>query len=146
MRRFHFKLESLLMLRGWEEQKARAALSAANAQLAQGERRVASIRLQTESVYESWDDSSGRRFSTMDRLGVSSAVEKLQEQEKLAEQEKAHAEQRRQEAMSALASASMRRGVLSNLKEKRLRDHAADLLRQDEIEIEDAYNARRRSR
>lgn len=143
MKKFTFNLDPLLALRERDEQSARMALSEVNAQVEQINQHIAKIEASVTGTNASWDGRSGRRFSPMDRIGLSSQVANLQRQAQEARDLKQKAEERRSKAMQALQEASRARKVVTNLKEKRFKEHAADVQKQEAIEIENIYNARR---
>lgn len=143
MKKFSFNLDPLLVLRERDEQNARMALSEVNARVERINQQIAHLEKSVAGTYESWDGQSGRRFSPMDRMGLTNQVANLQRQTEQARQEMQEAEQRRAKAMQALQEASRNRKVVTNLKEKRLMEYNAEVIKQEAIEIEDIFNARR---
>ncbi len=143
MKKFTFNLDPLLVLRERDEQNARMALSEVNAQVERINQQIAQLERSVTGTYDSWDGQSGRRFSPMDRMGLATQVADLQRQTELARQQMQEAEQERAKAMQALQEASRNRKVVTNLKEKRLKEYNAEVIKQEAIEIEDIFNARR---
>lgn len=146
MKKFTFSLDSLLNLRDLEEQNARSALAEVNAQVERVNQRMVELNAEMEAAYSSWNGESGRRFNAMDRTGLTSQVEDLKRQSNEAMQLKKQAEERRSQAMQHLQEATRNRKVVTNLKEKRLREYQAEVLKQEANEIEDIFNARRGNR
>lgn len=143
MKKFTFNLDPLLVLRERDEQKARMALSEINAHVERINQQIAQLESSVAGTYDSWDGQSGRRFSPMDRMGLSAQVADLQRQTEQARNQMHEAEQERTKAMQALMEASRNRKVVTNLKEKRLLEYNAEVIKQEAIEIEDIFNARR---
>ncbi|MBK1878432.1 flagellar FliJ family protein [Pelagicoccus mobilis] len=146
MKKFTFSLDSLLSLRDLEEQNARTALAEVNAQIERLDQHMKQLESSVDAVYQSWDGESGRRFNAMDRMGLSSQVADLKRQAADAEQMKQQTVERRAKAMQNLQEATRNRKVVTNLKEKRLQEYQAELLKQEANEIEDIFNARRGNR
>lgn len=144
MKKFVFNLQSLLTLRDLEEQNARTALSEANAQIDRIDDRIGELKESIESAYSSWDGSSGRTFSKMDRMGVVAQVASLESEAAGARTQMQQAESARASAMAKLVEASKRRKVITNLKDKRQREYDVEMLKREAAEIEDIFNARRR--
>lgn len=143
MKKFVFSLESLLSLRELEEQNAKSSLAEANAQVEQVSQQLQQLEASEEKAYASWNGESGRRFSAMDRLGLSSQVADLKRQHAEVQELKRKVEQQRSEMMQKLHQATRSRKVVTNLKEKRLQEHMVEVQKQETNEIEDIFNARR---
>ena len=143
MKKFSFSLDSLLSLRDLEEQNARTALAEANAQVARIEREISELETSVDQAYASWNGESGRCFNAMDRLGLSGQVAELKRRSAEAAELKRQFLERRSEAMDRFNETMRNRKVVTNLKEKRLREYQAEVLKQEAIEIEDIFNARR---
>lgn len=143
MKKFSFSLESLLTLRELEEQNARVALTEVNGQIEQINQKIAELDQAVEGAYGSWNGESGRRFTSMDRMGLSSQVADLQRQSSQARQLLANAQSKRMKAMQALQDTSRKRKVVTNLREKRFKEYTAEMQKQEANEIEDIFNARR---
>lgn len=143
MKKFSFNLDSLLVLRERDEQNARVALTEANAYVERVNQEIARLESSISGTYDSWDGQSGRRFTPMDRIGLSGQVASLQVEVVQAKKTLQAAQDRRAKAMHALQEASRNRKVVTNLKEKRFQAHTAELLKQEANEIEDIFNARR---
>lgn len=144
MKKFVFNLESLLTLRDWEEQNARIALTEANAQIERIRMRISDLEASIDTTFSSWNGDTGRRFSSMDRLGISAQVAQLEAEAESARSHMKNAESTRAKAMKELQEATKRRRVITNLKDKRKLKHDAEIEKQETAEIEDIFNARRK--
>ncbi|MDQ8182345.1 flagellar export protein FliJ [Pelagicoccus sp. SDUM812005] len=143
MKKFSFNLDPLLALRERDEQNARNALSEVNAQVERINQHIAKLEDSVTGTYASWDGQSGRRFSPMDRMGLSHQVADLKRQADEARKLMQKAQERRSKAMQALQEATRNRKIVTNLKEKRFKEYTAEVEKQEATEIEDIYNARR---
>ena len=143
MKKFSFNLESILVLRERDDQNARATLTEANAYVERVNQEIARLESSISGAYDSWDGQSGRRFTPMDRIGLSGQVAALQAETMQAKKKLQAAHERRAKAIRLLQEASRNRKVVTNLKEKRLQAHTAELLKREANEIEDIFNARR---
>ncbi len=143
MRKFKFNLESLLVVRGWEETRALQALASANAAISDLEERLARSEQALEKAYAAWEDSGSTRFSPTDRHALVSQTAQIQAQIGQSRQQLVEMQKKRTQAMDTLRSASREKKVVESLKEKRFEAHRAESYRQEAIEIEDVFNARR---
>lgn len=143
MKKFKFSLESLLTLREWEEQRAQQGLAEANAQIDRIQSRLQRLNQSIDRAYQTWNGSEKRSFSPMERLGLSSSVEDLRREVEETSKALQEAATRRTRALEALVDAARNRKVVTNLKSTRLRSYREDVQRQEAIEIEDIFNARR---
>lgn len=143
MKKFSFNLESLLTLRDWEEQNARISFSEANAEVERIRLRIEQIERSVEGTFDSWQGASGSRFVPGDRLALGSQIAQLERETSEARDSMKTAQSRRSQAMRALQEATRKRKVIGNLKEKRKREHFAEIERQERYEIEDIFNAKR---
>lgn len=146
MKKFTFSLESLLNLRDLEEQNAKTALAEVNARIERIKQQMQDLDVSINQAYSSWNGESGRRFSAMDRMGLSSQIADLKKQSAETMQLRQQAMEQRALAMDRLKEATRNRKVVTNLKEKRLHEHQAEALKQEANEIEDIFNARRITR
>ncbi|MDQ8185943.1 flagellar export protein FliJ [Pelagicoccus sp. SDUM812002] len=145
MKKFNFNLDPLLVLRERDEQNARMALSEVNAQVERINQHIAKLEASVTGTFASWNGESGRRFAPTDRIGLAGQVAELQRQADEARKLMQKAQERRTKAMKALQDASRSRKVVTNLKEKRFKEYTAEVQKQEAIEIEDIFNARRRT-
>ncbi|MBC2606007.1 flagellar export protein FliJ [Pelagicoccus albus] len=146
MKKFTFSLDSLLNLRELEEQNAKAALARENAFVEQITMRIQELESLVEGAYGSWDGQAGRKFNSMDRMGLSAQIADLQKTAGEARSALAAAKTKRAKAMKSLQDATRNRKVVTNLKEKRFKEYTAEVLKQEANEIEDVFNARRSAR
>lgn len=143
MKKFSFSLDTLLVLRDRAEQGARANLANLNAHIARIDQQIQGLESSVAGAYGSWDGESGRRFTAMDRMGLTNQVSELQRQAEQARTAMQQAQKQRVQAMQELQAASRNRKVVTNLKEKRFKEYTAELVKQEANEIEDIFNARR---
>ena len=143
MKKFKFNLDPLLEMRDWEEQKARQGLAEANARVNDACQRIDSCKSELESTYASWQTAGQVKFTAVERLAMQSQITEVESRILQAETSLQEAEQGRVKAMEALKVASRNKKVVENLKEKRLQEYRAELLKKESMEIEDIFNARR---
>lgn len=143
MKKFKFNLEALLVMRGWEEQRARQAMSEANAHVNRLNARIDEMKFEVDRAYAGWQSASSGKFTPAERIGLASQVAEIQARSQAASQELADARQRCAQAMKALRSASQAKKVVESLKDRRYQEYSVELQKQEATEIEDVFNARR---
>ena len=144
MNKFKFNLESLLVMREWEERRTHQALSETNAQVVQLQDRMKRLSSEKTKAFSGWDVAGATRFSAMDRLNLNSQVAEIENQTVEYRQQLGMALADRARAIEALSVATRRKRAVENLKEKRTQQHLADAYKEESAEIEDIFNARRR--
>lgn len=143
MKKFRFNLESLLQIRDWEEQKARQGFAEATARVTSAQNAIEAAKAEKEQAYSAWQTVGERRFTPVERIALQSQVAEVDNRIAQAQQQLQELEKARMEAMEILKVASRNKKVVENLKEKRLREYQAETLKQESMEIEDIFNARR---
>lgn len=143
MKKFTFKLASLLTVRDWEEQRAQQRLGEANLRVAMLERRIAEIRDGKSAALSSWTGSTRDRFTAADRLMMNAQVADTERELRKAEAALVEAHEAKRLAMLELETASRGKKVVQNLKDRRYEEFRAEAYRQEANEVEDIFNARR---
>jgi len=143
MKKFRFNLEGLLKLRGWEEQRARQALSGFSAEIARLERSVETLSEERSFAVQNWAANNMRGFRPADRMAISSQLEGIQTLTAETNAALARVLKQRQDAIERLNRAIRAKKVVENLKARRLEEYRADIERQEAKEMEDVFNARR---
>lgn len=146
MRKFKFNLESLLVVRDWEEQKSRQRLSEANARVRVLMGDLDRIWELKESAVESWRQQGAERFSPRDRINMSSQLAALDARRDDLKQQIECAKAERAAAMATLKQATRNKRVVENIRERRFAEHSAEVDHMETIELEDIFNARNKAR
>jgi flagellar export protein FliJ len=142
MKIFRFRLEPILTLRSWEEERARSACG----QALQQEMRCAEILRAVEAAIESAVEAWRRDFS-----GAAPAGERAPRWRHLLglERDRTDAMQRllsarrvREQKMKALVEAHRKVRVLENVRTKQRQAHVEDARRREEKELDELVTAR----
>lgn len=144
MKKFHFNLEALLVLRGWEQRKARQKLAEATAKLNEIRDGMDKLRLERDAAFGQWD-AAGARFAARSRVELGFHVTRIEQLAQEAQARFAKALDEREKALQALNAAARDLKVVENLREKRVQEHRAESFRQEAAAIDDAFNARRKT-
>lgn len=142
MKAFRFRLESVLTLRNWDEERARADLTQALARERRFEHSLAEVQRLIEQSLSSWmaDRQAGGHAAR--EVGHWAHLNHL-DQNRQELEGKLHAAHRvREEKTTRLLECRQQRRVLEKLKERRHDAFQKDLQGILEREIEDLFNAR----
>lgn len=142
MKGFRFRLESVLTLRNWEEERARTAYGQA---LQQERRFVDELRAIEQRIEQ--DAATIRQTTT---TGVQAGERAARWRHLLAlERQRADIAQKlvtarriREQKMKLLIDAHRRTGILDRLKLRQKQAHAAESARREQQEIDELVNAR----
>lgn len=148
MKRFHFNLEALATLRGWEEQRCQRALGEATREIERLDGEIRSLEGAKERACQGWSAKSqaGSRFGPRDRQALQSELSAIDELSGQMGEALRKAEERRMKAIEALKQAARAKQAVENLKEKRMEAFRSEYYRQEAREIEDIFNSRHRRR
>lgn len=143
MKKFKFNLESLLTMREWEARRTRQALAESSAHVTQLERRMKFLATEKSKTFSSWSANSDQPFTAADRQNMNSQLAELEGQVIEYKQQLNEAIAKRSQAMEDLSVATRRKRAVENLREKRVEEHRTEVFKQEAVEIEDIFNARR---
>ena len=146
MRTFRFKLESVLTLRNWDEERARTELTQALARERRFERSLAEIDQQIEQSLSSWvaDRQAGGHAAR--EVGQWAHLNHLDRNRREIDEKCRAARKVREEKTTRLLECRQQRRVIEKLKERRHEAFQKDLQGSLEREIEDLFNARFRQK
>lgn len=142
MKTFRFKLESVLTLRNWEEERARTACGQA---LRQEQRIALELRAVEQRVaesIESWHAESARPGPAREMVQRRSHLHLLERERTDTAQKLLSARRIREQKMKLLVDAHRRVKVLESLRSRQQHVHLAEALRREERELEDLTSAR----
>jgi len=146
MKKFVFSMESVPGLREWEEQLSRQAFNEISTEMMLLEEKIRNMKNEAATLYERWSDSHGETFTRADRLFLMGGVDSMQRIEGEAKASLEDAGKRREKALVKMTEAVRNKKVVENLKQRRLEEYRVELIRHEALEIEDAFNARRKER
>lgn len=142
MKRFRFRLEPVLTVRNWEEERAKTAYG----QALQQERRIAgelrAVEVRIDAGVSEWRAQSARPTHPSERTMRWQHLLSLERERADVAGKLVSARRIREQKMKTLVDAHRRVRVLETLREKQSQAHTADQRRREEREIDDIVNAR----
>lgn len=142
MKPFRFRLESVLTLRNWEEERARTAYG----QALEVERRVAGALEEIENRFQAdlaaFRSAAEKPISAAARAHHWRHLFSIEQERHQANQRLVGARRIREQKMKLLIDAHRRVMVLRSLRERQAQAHRTEMLRQEEREIGDLIGAR----
>lgn len=144
MKKFKFQLEALMTIREWNEQNARQALGVVMREIEGLNANVLQLEQSRSDITERWVGACQSGFNPADRIAYDNQILNLKQQSVSLAESISQAEERREQAMRALEKAAQEKRIVENMKEKRLKEYEAELLKYEANEVEDIFNARRK--
>ncbi len=142
MKAFHFRLESVLTLRTWDEERARTALSQALAQERRFEQALSELETMVEQCLASWMAEREAGGPAARGGGQWAHLNHLDRNRRELEEKLVAAQRVRDEKTRSLLECRQQRRVIEKLKEHHHEAFRKDLQGRLEHEIEDLFNAR----
>ncbi|RKX35757.1 MAG: hypothetical protein DRP71_02460 [Verrucomicrobia bacterium] len=142
MKAFHFRLESVLTLRSWDEERARTALSQALAQEHRFEQALSELETMVEQCLASWMAEREAGGPAAREVGQWAHLNYLDRNRRELEERLVAAQRVRDERTRNLLECRQQRRVIEKLKERHHDAFRKDLQGRLEHEIEDLFNAR----
>ncbi|RME69294.1 MAG: hypothetical protein D6781_08915 [Verrucomicrobia bacterium] len=138
MKAFRFRLEPLITLRNWEEERARVAFGQAIEHERRIQARLQAVETDLEAGFRAWEQARIVReknecwqhleFLRAERANILGMLEE--------------ARREREEKARQLMDAHKRLQTLETLKNKRREAHLAEMRRREELELDDIVSAR----
>ena len=142
MKAFHFRLESVLTLRSWDEERARTALSQALAQERRFEQALSELDTMVEQCLASWMAEREAGGPAAREVGQWAHLNYLDRNRRELEEKLVAAQRVRDEKTRNLLGCRQQRRVIEKLKERHHDAFRKDLQGRLEHEIDDLFNAR----
>ena len=142
MKAFHFRLESVLTLRSWDEERARTALSQALARERRFEQALGELETMVEQCLASWMAEREAGGPAAREVGQWAHLNHLDRNRRELERKLVAAQRVRDEKTRSLLECRQQRRVIEKLKERHHDAFRKDLQGRLEHEIEDLFNAR----
>lgn len=142
MKTFRFRLDPVLTLRNWEEERARSAYELAVGREEAVARVFRAVAAQIEADLADGRREAGTRIVSSERTMRWKHLQ-AQEEERARQAKNLQAARRvREEKMKALIEAHRRVRILEQLRVRRLQAHLTEGRRREEKEIDEVINAR----
>ena len=145
MKAFRFRLESVLTLRNWDEERARTELAQALARERRYERNLSEIDQLIDQSLASWMEDRQAGGSAAREVGQWAHLNHLDRNRRDLDEKLQAARKFREEKTARLLECRQKRRVIEKLKERQHDAFRKDLQGRLEREIEDLFNARFRS-
>jgi len=142
MKAFHFRLESVLTLRSWDEERARMALSQALAQERRFEQALIELDTMVEQCLASWMAEREAGGPVARELGQWAHLNHLDRNRRELREKLGAAQRVRDEKTRKLLGCRQQRRIIEKLKERHHEASRKELEGRLEHEIEDLFNAR----
>ncbi len=137
MKRFVFELESVLKQRTIIENIRKAEFGKRMAELNHAKARLAAVRDSIEANSEEFRSSLEREVDSSVLMAFSDYAAKLMDDEVVAMNEVAAAESELETARAVLTAATQEKKAMERLKEKRRKEHVVEMLRAEQLEIDE---------
>jgi flagellar export protein FliJ len=144
MKPFRFRLESVVTLRNWEEQRARTAYGQALGNEQRVQAQLEEIDARREAGLAACIQKPGTAISGDLRASQWRHLVALERERADAVRKLAASRRIREQKMKLLVDAHRKLHILENLRARQSQAHRADALREEERDIGDIVNARRR--
>jgi len=144
MKRFQFRLASILTLRLMEQNEAEGKYSAAIEVRRKIEQQILDVQGEYEQVNRFILQSREGGFSPADQAQYGTALENKVQQVAELKDLLQRAKNQENSAREVYIEARKKHELLDKLRERKLADHTAEQLLQEQMESDDLYNARRR--
>lgn len=142
MKAFRFRLESVLTLRNWDEERARTELSQSLARERRYERNLAEVDQMIDQSLSSWMADRQAGGSAAREVGQWAHLNHLDHNRRDLNEKLQVARKLREEKTAKLLECRQKRRVIEKLKERQHDAYRKDLQGRLEREIEDLFNAR----
>lgn len=142
MKTFRFRLESVLTLRNWEEERARTAYGQALQQERKFVDQVRAIETRIEQDTTAMRGTAATVAPACDRVARWRHLLTLERERSDTAQKLVSARRIREQKMKLLIDAHRRVQVLGTLKTRQKQAHAAEAVRREERELDELVSAR----
>lgn len=142
MKAFRFRLESVLTLRNWDEERARTELSQSLARERRYERNLSEVDQMIDHSLASWMAERQAGGSASREVGQWAHLNHLDHNRRELNEKLQVARKLREEKTAKLLECRQKRRVIEKLKERQHDAYRKDLQGRLEREIEDLFNAR----
>jgi len=142
MKAFRFRLESVLTLRTWDEERARTQLAQALARERRYERNISEIDGLIDQALTSWMADRRSGGSAAREVGQWAHLNHLDHNRRDLNAKLQAARQVREEKTAGLLECRQKRRVIEKLKERQHDAYRKDIQGRLEREVEDLFNAR----
>lgn len=143
MKRFRFRLEPVLTIRNWEEERAQTAYSQALKQEMRLNEELRGVETRIEASVADWRAQSTRPGHPSELTQRWRHLLVLERERTDVAGKLVSARRIRDQKMKALVDAHRRVKVLETLRERQNHAHVVDQRRREERELDDIVNARR---
>ncbi|CUH96087.1 hypothetical protein P22_2175 [Propionispora sp. 2/2-37] len=138
MKRFHFRLETLLKYRQMQKEEAQVRFSQALDEVRRAREALAKLEAEVAFQLDEFRGYQMRKKLTVDILMMfNSYFSRMKEETSAAEQQVETAEKKRQELMKALEEAVKNHKVVKNLRNKRVQEYRAEVLREEQKQLDE---------
>lgn len=138
MKRFQFRLETLLKYRQMQKEEAQVRFSQALDELRRAREALAKLEAEVAVQLDEFRDYQMRKKLTVDVLMMfNSYFSRMKEEIAAGEKRVESAEKRRQELMKALEDAVRKHKVVKNLRDKRVQEYQAEVLREEQKQLDE---------
>ncbi len=144
MKRFQFRLASILTLRLKEQNEAEAKYSAAIQVRRKIEEQINEAQRQYERINGFILQSREGMFSAADQAQYATALEQQKQHINELQDLRIRAQNQEIAAQEVYIEARKKHELLDSLRERKRMEHAAEQLLQEQMESDDLYNARRK--
>jgi flagellar protein FliJ len=142
MKRFQFRLDSVLTLRNWEEERARTAYAFAMQQERRLLEQIKELEQRMEAAMAGLRPSDHATIAAGERATKWRHARALERERADTQQKLASARRIREQKMKLLLDAHRRVQVLENLKTRQKQAHLTEMRQREEREIDDFVIAR----
>jgi flagellar export protein FliJ len=142
MRAFRFRLDPILTLRTWEEERAKAAYGQSLQQENRFAQALREVEARIESAVDIWRREYVRPAPAADRIARWHHLLSLERERADAHQKLLTARRIREQKMKVLVDAHRRVRILENLRTKQKVAHITEGRRRDEKELDELVTAR----